>query len=153
MEETEILNIVAVIDDLFKFLYREKQKYYFVNINWTLDNINISIKERFEKNKLLDINMFGSIETYNALQKKVINLAIKNDDVYGYLTTTNINGLRKVDSQSIKTQNLEIILPIYDQIGLMRAEWVNNTLLNRPEKINEQSNIKQKTYTNKTANM
>lgn len=148
MEKSEISSITAVIEELFNFLYSKKDKHYFVNINWALDNTNISIKEQFENNKLLDIDVIGQIDVYNSIVKKTTNLVMNNNDVYGYLTTTVLGGSRRIDSQVIKTHNLEINLPIYSRTGLIRAEAINNMMFDNMEKINEQNKIKQKIYMN-----
>ena len=63
---------------------------------------------------------------------------IINNNAFGYLYTKNKNGRIVTDCHGIKTKNLEITMPIYNQEELMRAEAINNMLLNnkQTEKVN-----------------
>lgn len=137
MEKSHILSLIAVVDNLFQFIHKEDKAFFFVEINWFENNTNITIKERITNEKMLNIDIDGNIDTYEFIIKNITKLII-NNNAFGYLYTKNKNGRIVTDCHGIKTKNLEITMPIYNQEELMRAEAINNMLLNnkQTEKVN-----------------
>lgn len=142
MDKTQTKQTIEIIQSLFNFLYTQENKKYIVNMKWFEENINIAIREQFCQNNILDLNLTGKIDVYHSIVSGITDLVINNDDAFGCLTTGQFINNRRIESQNIRTKNLEIVLPIYSRFGLVNAETINNQML---DKLNNH-NQKQKTY-------
>lgn len=147
MNNNEVKKITNIIYNVLELLYMKETKRYIMNIKWALNNTNILVKEMFEEKILLNLDIEGQVDIYNIIIKNIIDLVSKNKNTYGCLNTVNIAGNRAISSEYIKSNNIEINIPIYNRNQLAQAESINNEMLKNYSI--EKTNIK--TLTKKTA--